>query len=274
MRLFILLFIFFLAGCSIPISKNDIFVTGEKYNPANWAATKFQPQYREIASESGFLATLVFNPEIRENTIIIARGSSGNITTPFWLDLASLLASLNARVILFDYSGYGRSTGSASIEQLSTDLENILDYFLQNKRANDIAILYGVSIGTVPAIKSSVRRSDIDGVVLEAPISSAKSFISARKNTMLGGVFFEVDLEDGIDFNSVENIKNIDKPVLILHGKKDSSVPIELGRELFEAIPIKEKTFVEFPQGLHAGLYKVDQEKFLSSVRDFLLSLK
>jgi fermentation-respiration switch protein FrsA (DUF1100 family) len=56
--------------------------------------------------------------------------------------------------------------------------------------------------------------------------------------------------------------------VLVLHGTADDTVPIELGRRLFEAAP-SPKTFVEFDGGSHSRLYRDDPAQYRRVLGEF-----
>jgi len=72
----------------------------------------------------------------------------------------------------YDYSGYGRSTGSVSETNLYADIEAAWQCL--GKRFGICAenvILYGQSIGTVPTIDLAARY-EIGGVILHSPLMS------------------------------------------------------------------------------------------------------
>ena len=54
--------------------------------------------------------------------------------------------------------------------------------------------------------------------------------------------------------DSIKKIRNIKTRLLILHGKKDLTVPFKLGRKLFE-FAVGQKDFYEFPNAGHNNLY-------------------
>jgi fermentation-respiration switch protein FrsA (DUF1100 family) len=54
-------------------------------------------------------------------------------------------------------------------------------------------------------------------------------------------------------FHSIDYIKEVHAPLLILHGERDGVVPIAFGEKLFEAAN-EPKRFVRFPEGGHVNL--------------------
>lgn len=68
------------------------------------------------------------------------------------------------------------------------------------------------------------------------------------------------------EFNSESRAPGIKLPVLMMHGARDRTVPIELGRDLFAAFG-SQKEFVEFPEGTHSQLHAEDPELYQASLR-------
>ena len=88
-------------------------------------------------------------------------------------------------------------------------------------------ILYGESLGTGIAIEIS-QNELFAGLILESPYTSIVE---------MGKISFpylpiKLILKDRYD--SVDKLKNIQIPALVLHGKNDSLVPFYMGKEIFE----------------------------------------
>ena len=88
-------------------------------------------------------------------------------------------------------------------------------------------ILYGESLGTGIAIEIS-QNELFAGLILESPYTSIVE---------MGKISFpylpiKLILKDRYD--SVDKLKNIKIPTLVLHGKNDSLVPFYMGKEIFE----------------------------------------
>src|SRR5690606_18937404 len=54
-------------------------------------------------------------------------------------------------------------------------------------------------------------------------------------------------------FSSIERIQNYHGPLLQAHGTDDAIVPYELGKDLFDAAPSKNKRFLTVDGGTHSG---------------------
>ena len=70
-------------------------------------------------------------------------------------------------------------------------------------------------------------------------------------------------------FHSDERIAQVTAPVLVLHGERDSIIPIKFAERLF-ALAREPKRFVRFPQGDHVDL---DDHGAAKVVKEFLAEL-
>jgi uncharacterized protein len=96
--------------------------------------------------------------------------------------------------------------------------------------------------------------------VLEAPFTSAAD-LAARQYPFVPVRWLMHD-----QFRSDLRIASVAAPLLVLHGERDTIVPIEYGKRLF-GLAREPKRFVRFPQGEHEGL---DHFGALATVAAFL----
>ena len=73
-------------------------------------------------------------------------------------------------------------------------------------------------------------------------------------------------------FDSLNKIKNIDEPKLLIHSTNDEIVPFSLGRKLFLQAK-KPKEFLEI-KGSHNTNFIDSQEKYISGIESFIESIK
>ena len=65
-------------------------------------------------------------------------------------------------------------------------------------------------------------------------------------------------------------IRAIELPALIIHGERDSLIPVSAGIELHEEIGSKDKRLVIIPGADHNDIMLVGPEQYFSAVRDFV----
>lgn len=91
---------------------------------------------------------LWFKKEKPKGVILFFHGNAGSLSS--WGHIGDMLSVYHYDVLIFDYRGYGKSTGEVTEENIFSDSEFIYKELLRNYGENRI-ILYGRSIGTGPA---------------------------------------------------------------------------------------------------------------------------
>src|SRR5271157_3590378 len=119
--------------------------------------------------------------------------------------------------------------------------------------------LWGESIGSGVAVALAAEKP-VARVVLESPFTSVAD-IAARIYWFLPVRWFLKD-----PFRSDLRVGKVTAPVLVLHGERDSVVPIALGERLYALIEAP-KRFVRFPGGGHNDL---GEHGALEAAREFL----
>ena len=137
-------------------------------------------------------------------------------------------------IIAYDYSGYGTSSGEPSEDAAYADISAVFDYAVQQigLRAHDM-LIFGRSIGASPSLDLAAREN-VGGLIIESPFVSAFRVITTIP-------IFPVD-----KFDNLRTITAVSCPVLVIHGKRDSTIPFWHGEKLYErANPPKMKLWVD-----------------------------
>ena len=179
-------------------------------------------------------------------------------------------------VFLVEYRGYGGNPGSPSEEGLTEDARSALDWLAGQGIAPARTFLYGESLGTAPAIRMAAARArealggtngasggPYAGLILEAPFTAIADV--AQHHYWYAPVRWLIydawEVADDID--------EIAAPLLVIHGKRDNTVPFKYGQRLFElAAEPKEALFL--PDASHNNLFADPQvpARIVAFVRD------
>jgi len=173
-------------------------------------------------------------------TLLHLHGNSGFIYTQYHAILP--MVSLGYQVFVFDYSGYGFSTGKATRGNILNDAKTAIDYVKSRDDVkNTKLVLYGQSLGGhLSAVAASMRKNDLDALVIEGAFSSHKD-IAAK----MGGVLARWIVSE--KYCGYKALKSFSKPTLIIHSSEDEVIPFEQGQKLFNSAN-EPKTFYEIKQ--------------------------
>lgn len=149
-------------------------------------------------------------------TVLICHGNSGNISHR--QSLIDPLVEIGYSVLIFDYSGYGKSIGTPSENQVYHDASVFTNMLLEFTDKNNI-ILYGESLGAAIAAYIA-RKYQIKTLIIDSGLPSVKKYIKSW-NSLLGlllGFIFN-------EFNTEDYLKGYKGRLLVMHSPTDEIIP-------------------------------------------------
>ena len=193
--------------------------------------------------------------------LLFFHGNAGNIGDR--VDNVARLVEVGISVLIFDYRGYGRSTGRPTEEGVYTDGMALYEYALETLgyTPRDV-VLFGRSLGTAVAARVA-SRVEVAGVILESAFTNLKDLAWVHY-PFLPGKF----LVKG-KFNVLEMVKGIRAPLLVIHGDRDGLVPMRLGERVFKAVPGPKEFYVIQGAG-HNDTDLVGGRPYFERLRSFI----
>jgi fermentation-respiration switch protein FrsA (DUF1100 family) len=161
-------------------------------------------------------------------------------------------------LLALSYRGYGGSSGKPTEAGLIADARAAYDHASARYTPARLFV-WGESLGSGVAVALAAERP-VGGLILEAPFTSAVDVGQSAYP------FMPVRLFMYDQFRSDERIPRVSAPVLILHGARDTVVPIAFGERLYGLVTAP-KRFVRFPDGGHNDL---DTYGVVAAAREFL----
>ncbi len=126
--------------------------------------------------------------------------------------------------------GFGMCSGWPSEQGLYLDAEAVVDFVLRNESiAASKLLLVGISIGSGPASYAAFKYNP-NALILFSPFQSLPAAVSA---VPLFGILHPFTLYEFPVERFVSSLKQT--CLLVVHGKKDSVVPFEQGRRVFDS---------------------------------------
>lgn len=164
-------------------------------------------------------------------------------------------------VFIFDYRGYGGSTGKPSEDGLLLDGEAAYDW-LRGEVGDRPIFIFGRSLGGAVAALIALRRPAA-GLILESTFTSARAM--AFRVLPIPGIGYITRTR----LDVLAAVRRLTLPMLFIHGEQDEVVPFRMGRTLYEAAATSDKTFHAVPGGHHNDTYLLAGEAYWSWLVDF-----
>ena len=205
------------------------------------------------------------------STVLFFHGNAENISTHFlmfyWLPEAGY------NYMIFDYPGYGESTGEPSPKNTIEAGIAAAEWLYKNKDQRPL-IVYGHSLGGIIAMGSAKQirtQIPIRNLVIEASFSSykkvARRALSKSWITWILQPITYVVLSDKYSPEPLSDFAPI--PMLFIHGDADQAVPVESSKDMFnEAKDPKELWII--PGGHHGDIYNLNRGENRQKLLNYL----
>ena len=197
-------------------------------------------------------------------TLLYSHGNANNIGANAQDVVRFQKAGLN--VFIYDYRGYGESTGGPPREKFAyEDAERAWTYLVSERRIAPAAIvIYGHSLGGVVAIDLASKHPEAGALITESTLTSI------------------ADLADGLDmgrllpvrlilterFDALSRISAVQVPTLILQGEADTQ-HLPMAQRLYDAAN-DPKQLTVIPGGGHDDSAEMNPTVYFGALNGFL----
>jgi uncharacterized protein len=194
-----------------------------------------------------------------QGAVLFCHGNGGNLSHRGGV-LTHWIEEIGVAVLIFDYPGYGRSSGVPSEEGCYAAGQAAYDWLCESAHVPaDRIILYGGSLGGGIATDLASRLPN-RALVLVATFTSFPDIAQTRYPWLPSRWLVRNQ------FNNLSKIADCCSPVFIAHSPQDGLIPFAQGERLFAAAP-KPKRLFPMPNYYHVDVPAPD---FYSALRDFL----
>ena len=193
---------------------------------------------------------LLFKPDQPVGRILYFHGNGGALDSWGYAG-AEIAKKLKCDVLILDYPGYGKSSGSLPKNEkaLYESAEAGLKELISGSDSTLPIILYGRSLGSGVASHLATTNA-VQALILETPYESIKEMAAVM-------VPFAPSFLVRYDLDNAKNIKELSVPILIIHGTADSVIPYSQAQRLNRENP--KADFVTIEGGGHNDLSNFSQ---------------
>lgn len=198
--------------------------------------------------------------EKSKGVILFSHGNAGNIADR--LESVGIFRKLGLSVLVYDYGGYGKSTGKPSEERCCKDALAMWTYLTENKGySQKNIVLFGRSLGGA-VTADLATKIECAGVILE---STFLSTVDVARDVFS---WFPERFTKGNDFCTKRKLKKIKSPVLVIHSPKDTVIKYYHGQKIFDLLEC-EKEFLEI-KGDHNEGFIITGDKYINGLKNFI----
>ena len=158
-------------------------------------------------------------------TLVYFHGNAGSLENR--IHKLNHFQDMNINFLIIAWRGFNGNKGKPSERGLYVDGKSAIDWLKKKGVDEKNLILYGESLGTGVATHLA-QNKNYAGVILETPFTS---MVDAAKNFY---PYVPINLLLKDKFENFKKVKNINAPILVMHGEVDKIVPFSMGKKIYE----------------------------------------
>ena len=198
-----------------------------------------------------------------DKTILFMHGNAGNISHR--LETIQVFHKLGFNFFIFDYRGFGESTGSPGEKGTYLDANAAWEYLLQEKNLKpDQIILHGRSLGGGVAAELAKNESPAM-LILES------TFISMPEVSKIHYPFMPTNLIVKHKYKTFNKLKSIKCPILVIHSRDDEVIPFTHAEMNFENAN-NPKKFIGL-RGGHGNGFLLSKQMYIDGLHEALQTM-
>jgi uncharacterized protein len=198
-------------------------------------------------------------------TLLYFHGTFRNLTQN--LPKINALREAGFAVLAVEYRGWGQSSAiTPSEKSILRDAQLAFEELKRLEPRPSQRVIYGHSMGSGVAVDIVSQLQDtsmVGGLILEAAFTSFPDV--AAQVGWWGRLLSAFNRER---FSSIDKISKVKVPLLMIHGKLDTTVQATLGRTLFDAAS-EPKQWLLIENGKHSDLHIADSVSYQGGIQNF-----
>jgi fermentation-respiration switch protein FrsA (DUF1100 family) len=195
--------------------------------------------------------------------VLLCHGNAGNVADR--VPHATLLSAAGFDVLLFDYRGYGRSRGRPGEAGTYADARAARRALLRRDGVGPERVLYlGESLGAAVALELAIEHPPA-GVILQSAFTSVQDIARVHYPYVPRALVPDA-------YPSLRLVSRLHAPLLMLHGARDTIVPLMHGEALYDAAPEPKRLHV-FPDAAHNDLISGSGREWAEVIRTWASEL-
>lgn len=183
-------------------------------------------------------------------------------------DIGPYYSGQGLNFLVADYRGYGWSGGTPSVGDMIGDgriiYRRVREWLKENGYTGSF-LMMGRSLGSACAIDLAAEYGEeIEGLIIESGFAET---IPLAANLGIDLPAMGLTEDDGL--NNMARIERVTRPILILHGQRDSLIPLGQAQKLHAAAGAKHKELQIVPGAGHNTVIMKGGMLYFETIRRF-----
>ncbi len=213
-------------------------------------------------------------------TIIVLHGIGS--AKEVYFGFARWLAEQGFNVVVYDQRAHGRSGGKYCTFGFyeKRDVSKVIDKVLRKYSKLPIGI-HGTSLGGAVALQALAIEKRLAFGIIESTFNTlenvieeyGKDMLKFRSRWLIRRILTrsaQIAQFRPFDIKPVESCRNIEQPILMVHGDADEKIPIAFNLDNFNALKTTDKEFFIVENAGHENVSKVGGAIYFQKLLDFL----
>lgn len=258
-----------LASCTtIEITERNAFDAHRTITPATFHVPPFEFEQMKLETIDGETLDAWYLSQEDAVATVVYFGGNGHLLVKSRA-LIHAYSTIPVNLFLFDYRGYGLSSGDPSVYGVQQDSRTAFNRAEELAReSGTMLFVHGHSMGSFLASHMAEENS-VDGYILESPVTEVRTW-TRRLVPWILRPFIRFEIDEPIrEQSNLSRVASIEVPLLILAGTADEVTPIRMAEELIEASASPSRELVRISGGGHNNLpeqssYRLALNRFLN----------
>ena len=210
--------------------------------------------------------------QMENDTIIYYLHGNGSSMDVFWSTVA-VLANLGEQhrygVVMYDYRGYGKSTGTTqNAATMAADYDAVLKWMEDRGLTSDRMVVMANSLGSLPAGPAAAggSRITIEKLIMEVPQSSADVIMQNAT-----GLSLPSSMITEYNFDLGKNMEDYPGELLWMHAQEDEVAPVETARGAMQRHNGTYYREEVYPNAGHGLRWDIGNEEWMRVIHEFIL---
>ena len=213
-------------------------------------------------------------------TIIVLHGIGS--AKEVYFSFARWLAEQGFNVVVYDQRAHGRSGGKYCTFGFyeKRDVSKVIDKVLRKYSKLPIGI-HGTSLGGAVALQALAIEKRLSFGIIESTFNTLENVIEEygadmfkfRSRWLIKRILTrsaQIAQFRPFDIKPVESCRNIEQPILMVHGDADEKIPIAFNLDNFNALKTTDKEFFIVENAGHENVSEVGGAIYQQKLLDFL----